>query len=114
MGAYHIYFINTFKTKPGKGAAAIKWWQGGGRAVYETLPGVKSVRMYAAQFGLGGDGLEMWTEIEDYGAMDKWDEAIVANPDKFGAFFKEFNDLFEPGPSRIMGDWPESNLAPGE
>jgi hypothetical protein len=27
-------------------------------------------------------------------------------------YWKEANDLFEWGPSRLMGDWPESSLLP--
>lgn len=113
MAMYRIYFVGTAKAKPGKSAAAAKWWREKGQAFYESLPGVKSVRVYASQFGLGGSdyGLELWTEIESYATMDRWDEDIAANAQKYGPFFHEFNDLFDSGPSRLMGDWPESHLA---
>ena len=115
MGMYRIYFVETAKPKPGKSDTATKWWREKGKAFYESLPGVKSVRAYVSQFGLGGAyGLEIWTEVENYAAMDRWDEDIAANPQKYGPAIREFHDLFESGPSRLMGDWPESHLVSTE
>jgi hypothetical protein len=111
MAMYRIYFVGTAKPKPGKSGAAAKWWHEKGMAFYESLPGVKSVHAYASQFDLGDTyGFEIWTEIENYAVMDRWDEDAAANPQKYGPLLGEFNDLFESGPSRLMGDWPESHL----
>lgn len=35
----------------------------------------------------------------------------AADPGEYGPIFQQFNDLFESGPSRLMGDWPESHFA---
>lgn len=111
MGLYGLYFVSKAKTKPGKAGAAGVWWREKGKAFYESLPGVKSVRVFATQFGLGDDfGHELWVEIASYAVMDQWDEDIVVHPDKYGPIFREFDELFESGPSRLMGDWPESHL----
>lgn len=56
----------------------------------------------------------MWLEIENYQVMDLWDQDIAANPQRYGSIFQEFNDLFESGSSRLMGDWPESYLGEGD
>ena len=115
MGMYRIYFVGTAKAKPGKSDAAAKWWREKGKAFYESLPGVKSVRAYASQFGLGETyGLEIWSEVDTYAAMDRWDEDIAANTQTYGPVFREFEGLFESGPSRLMGDWPESSLTSTE
>jgi hypothetical protein len=108
---YRIYYVNKVKSKPGKSAAAAKFWGEKGLAFHKSFPGVKDVHAYASQFGLGDEyGLEIWIEIENYAVMDRWDKDIEANPQKYGPFFTEFNDLFESGPSRLLGDWPESYL----
>jgi len=111
---YRIYHVWTAKIKPEKMGEAAKWWQEKGKATYESFPGVKSVRAYAAQFALGGEyGLEIWVEMENYAAYDRWDEDLVANPQKYAAF-REIRELFEVGPGRLMGDWPESHWSPPE
>jgi hypothetical protein len=89
----------------------VKWWQEKGKAFFEAFPGVKSVKAYAAQFGLGGNLLEVWLELENYAALDRMDEDLTANPQKYAAW-AETPDLFENGPARIMGDWPESSWLP--
>lgn len=108
---YKIYFVNTAKSKSGKSAEAAKWWQEKGKAWFESSPSTKSVQAYAAQFSLGGDYfLEFWQEIENYAALDRWDEDMLQHPDKYSPMMKEASDLFDWGPARIMGDWPESGL----
>lgn len=111
MNMYRIYFVGTARPRPGKEGAAAEWWKEKGEAFYSAFPGVKSLQTFAGQFGLSGEyGIEMWYEIEDYAVMDKWDEVIGADPQKYGPAFVEFVELFEAGPSRLMGDWPESRL----
>ena len=115
MELYRIYHVWTAKIKPGKKLdEAAKWWQEKGKATYESLPGVKSVKAYGVQFGLGGEyRLEFWMEMENYAAYDRIDEDLFANPQKYAAF-GEGLDLFEWGPARVMGDWPESHWSPPE
>lgn len=114
MEAYKIHFVLTTRAKPGKGDEAVKWWNEKGKAVYESLPGVKSVKAYAAQFGLGGEyGLEIWMEMENYAALDRIDEDLEANRQKYAAF-GESQDLFDDGPARIMGEWPQSFWSPDQ
>ena len=114
MEVYRIYHVSTAKIKPGKEAEAVKWWQEKGKTMYESLPGVKSVKAYGAQFGLGGEyGLEIWLEMENYAAYDRIDEDLEANPQKYAAL-REAQNLFEWGPARLMGDWPESHWSPPE
>lgn len=114
MGVYRIYHVWTAKTRRGKWDEAVKWWQEKGKVTYESLPGVKSVRAYAVQFGLGGEyTLEMWVEKENYAAYDRVDEDVLANPQKYVAW-REAQDVLEWGPSRLMGDYPESYFPVGE
>ena len=111
MSAYRLYFVSTATPRPGKGGEAAKWWREKGQAVFETLPGVKSLQVFASQFGLGRrHNIEFWYEIDDYAVMDKWDDDIAADAAKWGPIFDEFDQLFEGGPSRLMGSWPESRL----
>ena len=51
MDEYTIYHVSTAKTKPGKQGDAVKWWQEKGKALYESMPGVRSVKAFAVQFG---------------------------------------------------------------
>ena len=115
MGLYRLYYVSTARTRPGKSVAAGAWWREKGQAFYHSLPGVKSARIVASQFGLGDTfGHELWLEIENYQVMDLWDQDMAANPQRYGPIFQEFNELFESGSSRLMGDWPESYLGEGD
>jgi len=111
MEPFKLYQVWTSEIKSGKSSEAVKWWIEKGRVAYESLPGVKSVKSYGVQFGLGGNFIEIWLELENYGAFDRMDEDLEANPKKYAAF-GETKDLFESGSTRIMGDWPESHWAP--
>ena len=114
MGIYRLYHVWTAKIKPGKGDEAAQWWREKGQVMTESRPGVKSVRAYAVQFGLGGEyRLEVWSEIENYAAFDRMDEDVLANPQKYAAW-RESLDLFEWGPFRLMGDYPECFFPVGE
>lgn len=111
MTNYRIFYVNTAKSKPGKSNAAAKWWGAYGISSFGALPGVKSVQAFASQFCFAGTfNIEIWQELESYAVLDKWDEEAVANPDHYEKFLSDFDDLFERGPSRLMGDWPESRL----
>ena len=112
MEEYRIYFVYTAKFKPEKKKEALKWWQEKGKAFKESFPGTKSVRAYAVQFGLGGEYyIEIWVEKENYASLDLLDKDIDQNPQKYSPI-KEAQELFDWGPSRIMGDWPESGFMP--
>ena len=112
MEKYRIYVVDTFKIKSGKRKEALKWWQEKGKALVESTPGTKSVRTYAVQFGLGGEyTIEIWAEKENYASFDLEDKDYIQNPQKYSAF-KEAQELFDAGPARIMGDWPESVFIP--
>jgi hypothetical protein len=112
MEEFRIYVVSTAKFKPGKTKEALKWWQEKGKALYESTPGTKSVRTYAVQFGLGGEYyIEIWEEKENYASLDLLDKDMDQNPQKYSPF-KEAKELFDGGPTRIMGDWPESMFIP--
>jgi TPR repeat protein len=112
MEEFRIYFVYTAKFKPGKTKEAVKWWQEKGKAFKESFPGTKSVRAYAVQFRLGGEyDIEIWVERENYASLDLLDKDIDQNPQKYSPI-KEAQELFDWGPSRIMGDWPESMFVP--
>ena len=112
MEEFRIYFVSTLKTKPGKEKEVVNWWQEKGKALFESAPGTKSVRTYAVQFGLGGEyDIEIWAEKENYASFDLEDKDYIQNPQKYSAF-KEAQELFDAGPARIMGDWPESVFIP--
>lgn len=111
MDKYRIYEVTTAKIKPGKGAAAVEWWHQKGKAAFEVSPGTKSVKAYGVQFGFGGEHqLEIWRESEEYGSYDRLDEDITAHPEKYSAFL-EVTDVLEFGPTRLMGEWPQSQFS---
>ena len=112
MEEYRIYLVYTAKFKPGKSKEAVKWWQEKGKAMLESTPGAKSVRTYAAQFNIGGEySCEIWTEVKNYAYFDLLDKDMEQNPQKYSPM-REAQDLFDWGPTRIMGDWPESMFIP--
>ena len=112
MKEYRIFVVSTAKIKSGKTKEAVKWWQEKGKALFESTPGTKSVRTYAVQFGLGGEyTIEIWAEMENYASFDLQDKDFIQNPQKYSAF-QETPELFDFGPTRIMGDWPESMFIP--
>ena len=112
MKEYRIFVVTTAKIKPGKTKEAVQWWQEKGKALFELTPGTKSVRTYAVQFGLGGEyTIEIWAETENYASFDLTDKDFIQNPEKYSAF-RETTELFDFGPTRIMGDWPESMFIP--
>jgi len=111
MEKFRLFWVNTASSRPGKHGEAAKWWRETGQAFFESLPGVKSLQVFAVQFNLGrrpNQNYEFWFEFDDYAVLDKWDEDIMANPEKHGPPNRKFRELFEWGPSRFMGDWPES------
>jgi hypothetical protein len=111
---YRIYEVTSIRIKPTKGRDAAAWWRDRGQAGFEARPGTKSVRAYAVQFGFGGQyQLEVWGEIESYGTYDQLDEDLASSPQKY-AGFDGVSDVLEFGPTRLMGDWPESQFNPDE
>ncbi len=112
MAMYRMYDVGMVRIKPGKNAEALKWWQEKGKALLESLPGTKSLKAYAVQFGFGGEyNLQIWRELDSYGSYDRLDEDMFAHPEKYTAF-AETMEFFEWGPAHLMGDWPESQLPP--
>jgi hypothetical protein len=113
MSDFRIFFVGTAAARPGKGSECATWWREKGQAYFESFPGVKSLQAFASQFGLGRrHGFEFWFEIEDYAVLSQWDTGMAANPQKYGPLWVEYVELFETGPNRIVGDWPESRLLP--
>jgi hypothetical protein len=116
MEAYKLYLVSTAKIKAGKFVEATKWWGEKGIPDILSRPYTKSLHCYAGQFGLGGEyEIEVWQEIENYAAMDAMDDWVIEDPERATQsieYWKEANELFEWGPSRLMGDWPESSLLP--
>lgn len=114
MEKYRIYEVTSIKIKPNKGGDAAEWRRQQGKAAFEVAPGTKSVRAHAVQFGFGGEyQLEIWREIEGYGTYDRLDEDLTSTPEKHAAF-REVSDILEFGPTRLMGDWPESQSSPDQ
>lgn len=116
MDAYTLYMVGTMKIKAGKFKEATKWWKENGLPDIASRPYVKSVRCYAVQFGLSGGSeyeIEVWQEIENYAALDQMDNYIIEDPERAEeqrVKWRKANELFEWGPNRLMGDWPESSL----
>jgi len=116
MADYKIFMVSTFKIKPGKGVEATKFWREKGLPDIRSRPWVKSLRCYAGQFGLAGEyQIEIWEEIADYAAMDAMDKWFEEDPKRTARMiemWKGGSEYFEEGPTRLMGDWPESSLLP--
>jgi hypothetical protein len=116
MEVYRLFLVGHAKIKSGKFAEATKWWKEKGIPDILSRPYTKSLKCYAGQFGLGGEyDIEIWQEIENYAAMDQMDTWILEDPEraeKVRELWKEADELFEWGPNRLMGDWPESSLLP--
>jgi len=113
MDEFKIYHVSTANIKPGKSQQAAKWWNEKGKAMFESTPGTRWVKAFAVQFGLGGSGLEIWSEMENYASYDRIDAELNTDPQKYAAL-GEAQDLIEWGPARVMGDWPESSWSPPE
>jgi len=116
MADYKLFMVGTVKIRPGKFVEATKWWKEKGLPDLRTRPWTKSIKCYAGQFGLAGEyDIEIWQEIENYAVMDSMDKWIEEDPkraEKTRDIWKEGNDYFEWGPTKLMGDWPESSLLP--
>lgn len=106
---YRLYHVISGTVRPGQHGAAAMWWREKGRSFFLSLPGVRGVQAYAPQFGLGSTALEIWLELENYAAYDRGDKDMAANPEKYGAF-DEMEAFLDVGPSRLMGEWPGSDL----
>lgn len=103
---YDLYYVTSYNIVDGKGEEARAWldralpfWQG--------LPGVIEIKTFAAQFGLQGEGtdLEIWVQIEDYGVLDRWDQAAPDTYEEFTALRKLQTGVVELTGARLMGDW---------
>ena len=116
MEAYKLYLVGSAKIKQGKFEEATKWWKEKGVPDILSRPWTKSLKCYASQFGLGGEyTIEVWQELENYAALDQMDAWIIKDPKRdaeIRKIWQEADELFEWGPNRLMGDWPESSLLP--
>jgi|SoiMetStandDraft_5_1073268.scaffolds.fasta_scaffold552163_1 hypothetical protein len=105
-----VHFVTTARPRSGQALAAAKWWRDKGQSFFASMPGVKGVTAYAVQFGLGGEySVEIWQEIDGYAALDKWATEFRAQRQNYD-LFGEFLQLYEVGPTRILGRWPEMRL----
>jgi hypothetical protein len=114
MKKYKLYWVGQGKIRPGKYDEAQKWWVEKAAPNIVADPWTKSLSCYAVQFGLGGEySIEIWHEIESYGSFDVidnfWFEGSEAAKKKL-EIMQEGQEYFEWGPSKLMGDWPESDL----
>ncbi len=115
MDAYRLYFVTVGKFKDDASyEEATTWWREKGGPDLAAEPWTKSLQVYATQFRLGGEySLEVWQEIENYAVLDEMDAWYFADPARAkakGDLWRESAAYFEWGPSRLMGDWPESGL----
>jgi len=108
---YRLFHVSTFETLPGKGVAARAWYEQA-RELWGRLPGVRSINAYAPQFGLASarENLEIWTEIDNYEAFDRWDEALGQMADEFIALSEVAALCVSAGPSRLVGDYVGSGI----
>jgi len=115
MEAYKLYFVTTGKFKEGAVEDATRWWREKGVPDILAEPWTKSLRAFATQFRLGGEyDLEVWQEIENYAVLDQMDEWYAEDAERAkakDALWRESFAYFDWGPSRLMGDWPESSFA---
>ena len=79
------------------------------RAWHQVCEGLR--RAVRLRWGVSARDLER--EIESYGTYDRLDEDLTSSPEKYAAF-REVSDILEFGPTRLMGDWPESQFNPDE
>jgi hypothetical protein len=116
MEAYRIFYVSEAKVKPGKFKEAVKFWNEKLAPDLREDPWTKSLNSYAVQFGLGGEyTLQIWQEVASYSTFDDMDKAWLEDQDfskrKLGVW-EESQKYFDWGPSKIMGDWPESSVTP--
>ena len=114
MSDYRIYWVATAKPRPSLEPGVLeKWWRERGKGLHESIPGVKSVRVYQGQWGLGSGQypLEIWLELENYAAFDRIDEDVMTNMGKWSDTLKEVGEYWESGPYfRLVGEWPECSF----
>ncbi len=113
MGVYRIYHVWSGRLKSRRVNLFVQWYNEHGYKMLCAMPGVKSVRAFARQFGLGpGDlDVEIWMEIENYQTYDRIDKDVIEHPEKYAAWY-EIDEYLEQRSSRIMGDFPGSVLLP--
>lgn len=108
---YRLFFVATFEILDGKHAEARNWYE---RAleVWRQMPGVISITPFVQQFRMGPDrfSLEVWSEIEDYGVLDRWDDALPDIADELVAVNELGATCVRVGPTRLMGDFVGSSL----
>jgi hypothetical protein len=113
MEQYKSYLVYTARTRLGKREEAASWWRDKGKPMYESAPGFLSATAFASQWRLGQGryDLEIWVELKDYASLDRLDEDAMVNPQKYAAYGESL-EIFEWGPSRMVGEWPQSQFSP--
>ena len=108
---YRVFYVTTWELLPGKAAAARTWYEQA-RELWARLPGVRSIDAYVQQFGLGStrEQLEIWTEIDNYEVLDRWDESMGDFGDEIMALGKVAAECVDQGPSRLVGDFVGSTV----
>lgn len=109
---YRLFYVTTWQLVPGR-SAEVRAWHSKAMRLWERLPGVRSIETYAPQFELGAAArtLEVWTEIEDYGVLDRWDDTYAELADDFLALAKQAAGCVHQGPSRLMGSYVGSTVS---
>lgn len=109
MALYGLYHVVTYIIVPGK-SAQFKRFFPTVKERWLSSPGVKSVKAYAPQFGLGrARSVEVWVEIEDYATYDQWDQWSLDHAEEVSSR-TELQGIVQEERARLMGDWPESHL----
>jgi len=109
MALYGLYHVVTYIIVPGK-STQFKRFFPTEKERWLSMPGVKSVKAYAPQFGLGrARSVEVWVEIEDYATYDQWDQWFLDHAEEVSSW-TELQGIVQEERARLMGDWPESHL----
>jgi hypothetical protein len=108
---YRLFYVTTWETMPGKREEVAAWYEQA-RDLWSRLPGVRSIEAFVPQFALGpsAQSVEVWAEIDDYGVMDRWDEAAATMGAEFLALGEQSAVCVQQGPSRLVGDWMGSRV----
>ena len=109
-----IYKIEQYARKTGLNAA--QFFREKALPYYQQMPGVKSVKAYQGRFGFGphSHDIEIWLDLEDMAALDKWEEYVISHQEEILTFEAEWDQYFENRGSRLLGDWPDPRWAASE
>jgi hypothetical protein len=108
---YRLFYVTTWQVLPGRNVEARAWFDKAA-ALWQRLPGVRSMNAFVGQFELSPTTrtIEVWAEIEDYGVLDRWDDAMEELGDEVIALGKKGAACVVQGPSRLVGDYVGSGV----